>query len=436
MSLPAASSPSISSFPVHSTLDSTRIPSTPLSRFADRPSSARYMIGIMSGTSMDGVDAVVADFNTNEKNPNGSTRGQQLSHIFLPMPAELKEKLLLINSPVSDPSLGGELHLAAILSNSLAHLYADAIRTLLQHSGLSHDSILAVANHGQTVRHRPECGYTIQLSNNSLLAELIGIPVIGDFRSRDVAAGGTGAPLVPPFHEYWFNQGTLQSGMFILNLGGIANITHITPSTSGSNQSTVNGFDTGPANVLSDIWINEKRGLSYDHEGEWAKSGTVNDELLNLLLDEEYFRRSPPKSTGRDLFHRPWLETKLQHFHHLTHADIAATLIELTAVTVTDAIKATSIVSPSPSSSSSSSSYEPVFVCGGGARNCHLLTRLIHHLPHRRVESSLSHGLDVDTVESMAFAWFGWKFLNGETANRPKVTGAKGERILGTYFPA
>lgn len=405
----------------------------------------------MSGTSMDGVDAVLADFGAtaNSVNPTGRTsRGRCIHHAFEPMPNELRQRLLQLNAPSTGSALdqGGELHMVALCSNDLARLYASIVERLLLEANVSHDSILAIANHGQTIRHRPELGYTTQISNNALLAELTCIPVIGDFRSRDVAAGGTGAPLVPAFHKYWFGGGGDVDGdtdMIILNLGGIANISHLTSAGS------VVGFDTGPANVLSDVWIDLNRGIDYDRDGAWASSGRIDAELLEHFLNEPYFTLHPPKSTGRDLFHIEWIKQKLKQAgkENIPQEDVACTIIELTAVSVARAIQQwcdTTTQSPASSSSPSSSNVlAPVYVCGGGALNGYLLDRLRFHLSAssssslpRRVESTVAHGLDVDRVESMAFAWLGWEFLQGRTTNLPRVTGAKGGRVLGCYYPA
>jgi anhydro-N-acetylmuramic acid kinase len=447
-----------------------------VSLFSHRPSGARarYMIGLMSGTSMDGVDAVLADFEETLVEARGTRkgRGKLLAKVSLPMPAELRHRLMQLNRPTSaaeiekrdgDGQVPGELHSASVAGNALAELYAEAVHTLLSTSSTSPSDILAIANHGQTVRHRPEQrphGYTIQIGNNALLAELTGIPVVGEFRTRDVAAGGQGAPLVPRFHQHFFGgrqttTGEVAAGkseMIILNLGGIANISHLTSSSSGDTSSTssVRGFDTGPANVLCDLWTQRNGRGEYDQGGKWAQTGSVIEGLLEECLTEPYFTAAPPKSTGRDLFHAEWLDAKQNAHAGAKKEDVAATLVELTAVSVARAIKTwcdavstgedAGLSSFSSASSSSSSSTArpgcPIYVCGGGAYNTFLLHRMRHHLPSYSLTSTSAFHLDPSAVEAMAFAWMGWEFLRGRPTNLPAVTGAQGERILGAYFPA
>lgn len=433
-----------------------------VSLFSHRPSPrARFLIGLMSGTSLDGVDAVLADFTETLQQGARKGRGKLLAKVSLPIPADLRARLMELNRPSSgagveakgsaaEGDIPGELHSAALAGNALAHLYSSAVHALLSSSGTSAEEVLAIANHGQTIRHRPEqpWGYTMQIGNHALLAELTGIPVIGEFRARDVAAGGQGAPLVPRFHQHFFGGSSSAAGgqtdeLIILNLGGIANLSHLTPSGG------VRGFDTGPANVLSDLWAERHGRGAYDAGGKWAETGKVMEGLLEDCLSDPYFAGPPPKSTGRDLFHAGWLDAKLPKHAPAAGAsqkeDVAATIVELTAVSVARAVKTwcdgsaagtDGAISSSSSSSASARPGCPIYVCGGGAYNTFLLHRLRHHLPSHSISSTASCHLDPSAVEAMAFAWMGWEFLRGRPANLPAVTGAKGERILGAYFPA
>lgn len=419
--------------------------------FCRRPAGATMMVGLMSGTSLDGVDCVLADF-TAERAATGL--GPVLRHHAIPMPDQLRARILSLNTPSA--SSGGEVHLCALASNDLADLYARCVSELLSLAAVTNDQVIAVANHGQTIRHRPEMGYTTQIGNHALLAERLGLPVVADFRSRDVAAGGTGAPLVPAFHAAFFGDiaadetradSSLPAPLLILNLGGIANVTALCGDS-------VVGFDTGPANVLSDLWIKECRDLDYDAGGAWASTGVIVPSLLARFLCEEFFSRSPPKSTGRDLFHREWLMAHVQEEEKsgqtLKPEDVAATILQLTAVSVAQAIErfcvpaAADVAAASSASTAASSTaavasphpLAPLYVCGGGALNTFLLSRLRFHLPGRVVESTAARGVDPLSVEATAFAWLGWQFLHGRPANLPRVTGAKGPRILGAYYPA
>jgi anhydro-N-acetylmuramic acid kinase len=365
--------------------------------------SALY-IGLMSGTSMDGVDAVLVDIQD----------GAPLAvagHTSLPLPDDLRHELMALNAPGG----GNELERAALAANALARVYAQATRTLLRESGQPAQNIRAIGAHGQTVRHRPELGYTLQLNAPALLAELTGIDVIADFRSRDVAAGGQGAPLVPPFHAGAFGSETPRA---ILNLGGIANVTLLAPNAP------VRGFDTGPANALLDLWCLRHTGRPYDDEGAWAAGGSVIPHLLQgLIASEPWFAMAPPKSTGRDLFNASWLEERLAQLNDGPHApaDVQATLVHLTARTVADAIEA------------AAPHTHDVLVCGGGASNAYLMQTLAHYL-QRPVRSTATEGVDPQLVEALAFAWLAWAHVNGVAAGLPSVTGARSARVLGCCY--
>jgi anhydro-N-acetylmuramic acid kinase len=361
-------------------------------------------IGLMSGTSTDGVDAVLADF-------SNLARPQIKAQASLPMPDALRREFLALNIAGSD-----ELRRAALAGNALARLYAQAVQNLLDQSGLSPADILAIGAHGQTVRHDPAAGYTLQINAPALLAELSKIDVIADFRSRDIAAGGQGAPLVPAFHQCIFSCDYPRA---ILNLGGIGNVTLLSPAKA------VRGFDTGPANVLLDLWCHQKTGQAYDKDGRWAASGTVHPQLLEALIaSEPWFALPPPKSTGRDLFNWSWLQQRLLSFSDqaLPDNDVQATLQSLTARTVADAIN------------THAPETRDVLVCGGGALNTALMRDLEHSL-QRPVMPTSKLNVEVQLVEALAFAWLAWAHVNQHPAGLPAVTGASAPRVLGCRHP-
>lgn len=365
-------------------------------------------IGLMSGTSTDGIDGVLADFS----HPN---QPRTLASVSLPLSAELRQALLALN--ISGPD---ELVRAAHAANQLVRQYALVCAKLLDQADLGADQVVAIGAHGQTVRHDPLAGYTLQLNAPALLAELTQIDVVADFRTRDVAAGGHGAPLVPAFHQALFLSAYPRT---VLNLGGIANITILEPGQP------VRGFDTGPANVLMDLWCSLKTGRPYDHKGQWAASGRVNPQLLTLLLDDPWFSLPPPKSTGRDLFNQAWLLARLSAWHAanpqqpLPDADIQATLLALTAQTVADAVGA------------HAGQTQELLVCGGGALNDALMTALRERLDCP-VHATSHVGVPVQDVEALAFAWLAWAYVNNHPAGQPSVTGARRATILGCLHKA
>jgi len=363
-------------------------------------------IGLMSGTSLDGVDGVLADFSP--------TSPLMIEHASAPFPAELRAELLRLNTPGPD-----ELHRAALAGNALMRIYAQVVGDLLVGARVS-GSIRAIGAHGQTVRHRPQefdgTGYTLQLCQPALLAELTGIDVVADFRSRDVAAGGQGAPLAPFFHQGVF--GRLGESVGVLNIGGIANLTLLRADGS------MLGFDCGPGNCLMDAWCGQHTGRAFDAEGAWAATGSPLPPVLEALLAEPYFRKPPPKSTGRDLFNPAWLEMHLRKFGNAEPADVQATLAELTARACSDdALR-----------------HEPglrrLIVCGGGVFNTHLMRRLQALLPQVPVSSSADWGLPPLQVEAMAFAWLARRAVRREKLQLQSITGAKGARVLGCVYPA
>ena len=367
---------------------------------------SEYYIGLMSGTSLDGVDGVLASC------ANDTTRVHR--HAHRPFPAELAAELLALNSPGAN-----ELHRAALAANAVSRLYAGVVQDLLQAAALPARSISAIGAHGQTVRHRPGAfdgtGYTLQLNNPALLAELSGITVVADFRSRDVAAGGQGAPLVPAFHQAQFARAG--QTVAVLNIGGIANLSVL-------GDETVLGFDCGPGNALLDAWCRRHTGQPYDDQGRWAASGQVHEGLLRELLQEPYFEQPPPKSTGRDLFNPEWLAQRLAGYARLEPVDVQATLTELTARSCTADLKR------------HGSGSRRLIVCGGGALNTHLMQRLQALLPEVAVLSSEQAGLPPLQVEAAAFAWLARKAVHREAGSLQSVTGARGARVLGAIYPA
>lgn len=369
--------------------------------------------GLMSGTSLDGVDGVLVHLSEGR-------RPRCLTHVHRRFDDTLRQELLALNTPGPD-----ELHRAALAGNAVARQYAGVVDSLLQTAGLAAGDVRALGAHGQTVRHRPgefdTTGYTTQLLNGALLAELTGIDVVCDLRSRDVAAGGQGAPLVPTFHRALF--GVEGQAVAVLNIGGIANLTLLPPARMA--ESGVVGFDCGPGNALMDVWCEAHTGRRFDAGGQWAESGRVDVALLRRMLADGYFDRPPPKSTGRDLFHRAWLDRALADVGASTDpADVQATLAELTAVSAVTALQR---YAPTTHS---------LLVCGGGAHNTHLMRRLAAHLPEMPVSSTDSVGVPADQVEALAFAWLAQAFVERRPGNLPSVTGAQGPRVLGALHPA
>ena len=365
-------------------------------------------IGLMSGTSLDGVDVALVDFKTQHP--------QVIATHFLAYSAELRTQILALQHPTAN-----ELEVTCQISNQLARLYAEAVNALLEINQISAESITAIGCHGQTIRHRPELGFTLQIGNNALLAELTNITVVGDFRSRDIAAGGQGAPLVPAFHQAIFAHP--QKNRMIVNIGGIANITFLAKTGEGCDSGKVLGFDSGPGNMLIDAWTKLRHGKNYDANGAWAATGVVLDSLLFDMLAEPYFALPPPKSTGRDLFNDNWLKQHLL-YPHLRSQDVARTLVELTAQTIVDAILKTC------------HTVDEVYLCGGGAHNALLVeclkTKLASNISLANTDTL---GVGVDWLEAVAFAWLAQQTLAGKTSNLPEVTGAAGARILGAIYP-
>jgi anhydro-N-acetylmuramic acid kinase len=375
----------------------------------------RLYIGLMSGTSLDGVDGVLVDFDT----ADAGSALRVVADAHAPMPPALGAELLALN--MSGPD---ELQRAALAANALARVQAEVVARLLVQADVAPDAVRAVGSHGQTVRHRPGefdgTGFTVQLNNGALLAEACGIDVVCDFRSRDVAAGGQGAPLVPAFHADVFGSTTPRA---ILNVGGIANLT-LLPCGDAS----LGGFDTGPGNALMDHWCQLHTDAPYDDDGRWAVSGQVDGVLLADLLSEAYFRKPAPKSTGRDLFNADWLAQALRRAGGGTGtrrapADVQATLLELTAHSAIAALRA------------GAPGTRELLVCGGGARNGALMARLAALWPGLAVAATDTAGLPATQVEAAAFAWLARRFCERRPGNHPGVTGAAGLRVLGALYP-
>ncbi|WP_407908676.1 anhydro-N-acetylmuramic acid kinase [Lysobacter claricitrinus] len=376
------------------------------------PADGLY-VGLISGTSADGIDAALVRFGAGV-----SDTGCRLEHgVVVPWDDTLRARLVALGQ-------GGDargLDEIGTLDVQVGGAFANAVHELLAVAGVAARDVVAIGSHGQTIRHRPAGAvydganpFTWQIGDGNVIAERCGIATVADFRRRDVAAGGQGAPLVPAFHAAMLHSDAEDRA--VLNLGGIANFTLLPRSGD------VRGFDTGPANALLDAWCLRHRGEAFDRDGAFAASGRIDDALLARLLDEPWFSLPPPKSSGREQFHLDWVEAKLGGGE--SRADVQATLLELSAATV-----ARALLTHQPST-------RRVLVCGGGVRNPALIARIAAHLPNCTIEATDGHGLDADFVEAMAFAWLARQTLAGLPGNVAAVTGAKGPRVLGVVYPA
>ncbi|HFC53271.1 MAG TPA: anhydro-N-acetylmuramic acid kinase [Gammaproteobacteria bacterium] len=365
---------------------------------------ASKYIGLMTGTSLDGIDAALVRF-------DGNTPHCLAAHTE-PYPSDLRDALLELSQPEADVATMMELDVR------LGRLYATEVKRLLSRARISAEQVVAIGSHGQTIRHVPASKYpsTLQIGDPNIVAQLTGITTVTDFRRRDVAAGGQGAPLVPAFHDAVFRQPG--ENRVILNIGGIANVTVL----PGEKELPVGGFDTGPGNILMDGWAARHLGLPQDQDGGWAASGRVDPQLLKEMLSDPFFRQPPPRSTGREHFNQRWLEAR-QPAGKLPPEDVAATLCELTATTIADAIR------------HQAGDTERIIVCGGGVHNATLMNRLEQLLAPCTVESSARHGVDPDRVEAIAFAWLARQTLTGGAGNLPSVTGAREPAVLGAIYP-
>ena len=365
--------------------------------------SGRY-IGVMSGTSLDGVDVVLAAIDEN-------LVAQQASYCH-PMPLALRQAILAVCQ-------GQSLTLSQLgqLDTRLGQLFAEAVLTLMKRESLEASDVVAIGCHGQTVWHEPQSDApnTLQIGDNNQIVAATGITVVGDFRRRDMALGGQGAPLVPAFHQALLMDATERR--MVLNIGGIANLSLLFPGQP------VRGFDTGPGNMLLDAWIWRNQGKAYDKDAQWARSGTLIPALLEALLREPWFALPPPKSTGREHFNLGWLEQHLRHFPGLAPQDVQATLVELTAITITQQVQL-------------NDGCDRLLVCGGGSRNPLLMARLATHLPGTEVTTTDAAGISGDDMEALAFAWLAFRTLSGLPGNLPAVTGAREKSVLGAIYPA
>ncbi len=360
--------------------------------------SSPLYIGLMSGTSLDGVDGVLTSFDA----------APVAAHI--PFADNLRRELMALQAPSDN-----EIHREALAAQTIARLYAECVHQLLAKSGLKATDVSAIGAHGQTIRHQPALGYTRQIINPALLAELTGIDVVADFRSRDIAAGGHGAPLVPAFHQAVF--GSSKAVRVVANIGGISNISILRPDGS------VSGYDTGPGNLLMDAWVQRHKGAAYDAGGVWAASGKIVPPLLDRLLQEPYLALPAPKSTGRDLFHADWLATQLRGFETSDATDVQATLAAFTARTVAAGVKR------------DAPDADGVYVCGGGALNGNLMAILQAELSMPVLQTD-ELGIAAMHVEALAFAWLAMRFCQRLPGNLQAVTGAAGPRLLGALYPA
>ncbi|KAF1723387.1 anhydro-N-acetylmuramic acid kinase [Pseudoxanthomonas mexicana] len=374
----------------------------------DAPASELYL-GLMSGTSADGIDAALVRF----EGEGRALRCQLMHGRTFAWDEATRTRLVALGQGADTVSLDA----LGALDATVALAFADAALSLLQDAGVPRGRVRAIGSHGQTIRHRPQADppFPWQLGDGNVIADRSGIATVADFRRRDVAAGGQGAPLMPAFHAALL--GSPQEDRAVLNLGGIANFTLLPV------RGEVRGFDTGPANALMDAWCERHTGRAYDADGAFAASGQVDAVLLARLLADPWFALPPPKSTGREHFHLEWLQARMGETA-LSPADVQATLLDLTARTVADALQMTQ------------PDTRRVLVCGGGVRNAALMARLAAYLPQAIVESTAMHGLEPDYVEAMGFAWLARETLAGRPGNLPAVTGASGRRILGTVFPA
>lgn len=362
-------------------------------------------VGVMTGTSVDGLDLALLDLPSNLK-PQAFTT--------VPFASSLRERLLALSSPHNDEIFQmGEAHV------ELGHFIASTCLKFIAEQGTSTSEIRAIGSHGQTIRHHPNSEYpfSTQIGNGHVIAENTGIDVIADFRGRDIAAGGQGAPLVPSYHRALFGSGA--RFRVVVNIGGIANVTILSPEDS-----SYNGFDTGPGNALLDAWVQECRNKPYDVKGSWARSGKLHKPLLDQLLSDPFYEATPPKSTGKERFNLSYLHGFTIDHPSVSPRDVQATLVELTAQSITSAID------------EHASTCSEVVICGGGRLNEYLMFRLAALNPQRVIQPSEALGVNGDAIEAAAFAYLAWQFIERLPGNQPNVTGAEGLRVLGCLYPA
>ncbi|MBR9805519.1 anhydro-N-acetylmuramic acid kinase [bacterium] len=368
---------------------------------------SKLYIGLMSGTSLDGIDAALIDL--------APSNPQLIASLETPMPESLRRDL----TALSDSETLQQADLIELMGRAdrqIAENYANAVNQLLSKASVKASTIQAIGSHGQTIRHRPEATppFTVQIGDPSTLAELTNITVVADFRRRDIAASGQGAPLAPAFHAAFFKDSA--SDRAVVNIGGIANITLLPSSGNYS------GYDTGPGNTLMDLWIRQHQQKHFDDKGNWAKSGQVNQALLAQMLSEPFFHTAPPKSTGKETFSAAWLNQHLSAFGALEAADVQATLAELTATSIAQALQQEAV--------------DSVYLCGGGAHNEAIWDSLQRQLPSATVSSTCSLGISADYVEACGFAWLAAQAINRSPVDTSSFTGADAARILGGIYHA
>lgn len=365
----------------------------------------RYYIGLMSGTSSDAVDAVLVATHP---------RFELIAAHSLAFDLSLQQSI----HQLADPQTGTIEQLGE-LDCKLGYIFASAVIELLQKANINSDQIIAIGSHGQTIRHHPNSAhpFTLQIGDANIIAQRTGITTVADFRRRDIAAGGQGAPLVPAFHQAIFSNENIDRA--IINIGGMANITWLPKSQL----ETVIGFDTGPGNVLLDGWIQHHLQQRFDKNGDWATQGKLNQTLLDLLLSDDFFQKPPPKSTGREMFHLNWLKNHLGEIEEsISPIDVQRTLLELTAKSIADSIQKLSEY------------RKEIFICGGGAFNQFLMQRLHDLLSPNTVNSTAVLGIDPQWIEAMAFAWLAYRRIENKTGNLGSVTGATENCILGGIY--
>ena len=370
-----------------------------------KAASKRY-IGLMSGTSIDAMDGVLVDLSASKPNLLATTS--------ISLPDELKERLHKLSTPGGE----NEVFNLGLASRDIGDAASLAVNDLVKSTKLDRKTIAAVGFHGQTIRHHPEHNFTLQIGDASRITEQTGITTVADFRSRDIAAGGQGAPLAPFFHQALCPD--REDDTVILNIGGLANVTAL----SAVPDSTLKGFDTGPGNTLMDAWCRKHLQQPFDENGLWAGSGQVSSELLQSLLATPYFRQPPPKSTGRELFNPAWLQRQLQQFSSIRPEDVQATLLALTVQSITLAIN------------NYASATQKLYICGGGTRNSFLMNELQQALPSIHIDTTQALGIDPQWIEATAFAWLAMQTMEFKAIHLPSITGAAGNRILGAIYPA
>ena len=362
-------------------------------------------VGVMTGTSVDGLDLALL-------NPNKDLR--PIAAQTTPIPAALRQRLIALATPGADEiTRMGEAHV------QLGELIAVAVLSFLRQHGIEPNDIRAIGSHGQTIRHHPntEHPFSIQIGDGNVIAERSGIDVIADFRGRDLAGGGQGAPLVPIYHQEVFGGERVKRA--VINIGGIANVSILSPTAAPPR-----GFDTGPGNALLDVWIRRCRSQSFDADGAWARGGRINGAFLESLLQDPFYRMSPPKSTGKEQFNLLYVERHRQHFSSVKDVDVQTTLVELTALTIITAVE------------QFAPECEEIVVCGGGRRNGYLMSRISALSLSRHVAGSEALGVDGDAIEAAAFAYLAWRFVHRLPGNVPTVTGASRPLVLGCLYPA